>query len=285
MSVAVAIFAHQEERRIAGCLASLPLDRADTVFHVLVNGTTDATAMRARQAAGGRRNVIVHDIAAGGKSRTWNHFVHDLLSDETDIIVFMDGDAEIIAGSIDALVADLALHPTANAAAGMPVNGREMELYRKNLRVERGLFGDLYALSGRFVAAIRERGLRLPDDLIGDDGLVASWAHTDLAPDADWQLDRVIACEEAGFACEPVGLARPSTWRMQYKRMINYSVRYFQNRIVSDIMMREGPGGLPPRLSLLYPAWLLRWKPRPGIAGWFDRKALARIRARADAER
>ena len=278
MTVAVAIFAHQEEKRIATCLGSLPLDRADTLFHVLVNGTTDATLVRAREAAGGRSNVIVHDIAAGGKSRTWNHLVHDLLNGSEQAVVFLDGDAEIQSGSIDALVADLAAHPHANAAAGMPVNGRMAQTYRRNLRAEGGLFGDLYALSGRFVGAIRMRGLRLPDDLIGDDGLVAAWAHTDLQKDSGWDVPRVIACDGAGFACEQVSLTRPSTWTMQYKRLINYSVRFFQNRIVSDIMTRQGPDGLPPRLSSLYSDWLPRFRPRGGISAWFDRKALARMR-------
>ena len=277
MTVAVAIFAHQEEKRIATCLGSLPLDRADTLFHVLVNGTTDATVARAREAAGGRSNVIVHDIAAGGKSRTWNHLVHDLLNGSEQAVVFLDGDAEIQSGSIDALVADLAAHPHANAAAGMPVNGRMAQTYRRNLRAEGGLFGDLYALSGRFVGAIRTRGLRLPDDLIGDDGLVAAWAHTDLQKDSGWDVTRVIACDGAGFACEQVSLTRPSTWTMQYKRLINYSVRFFQNRIVSDIMTRQGPDGLPPRLSSLYLDWLPRFRPRGGISAWFDRKALARM--------
>ncbi|EQB32429.1 glycosyltransferase family 2 protein [Sphingobium ummariense] len=281
MKVAVAIFAHQEERRIGACLSSLPLDRAETIFHILVNGSTDATADRARTRAGGRSNVIVHDIAAGGKSRTWNHFIHALLTGDEDAVVLLDGDAEIVAGSIDALVETLKTCPQANAVAGMPVNGRQVELYRRNLKIEGGLFGDLYALSGRFVGMIRARGLRLPDDLIGDDGLVAAWAHTDLQTDHGWVMERVAACEAAGFACEPVRLTQPSTWRMQYKRMINYSVRFYQNRIISDIMAREGPDGLPPRLGALYGEWLPRFRPRPLPTGWFDRKALARMRAAA----
>lgn len=279
MTVAVAIFAHQEERRIGLCLASLPLDRADTIFHVLVNGTTDATAERARDAAGGRSNVFVHDIQAGGKSRTWNHMVHGLLTGTEEAVIFMDGDAQIMAGSIDALVATLAADPRANATAGMPMNGRMAETYRRNLQAEGGLFGDLYALSGRFVTAIRVQELRLPDDLIGDDGLIAAWAHTDLLPDHAWVAERVTASQDAGFICEQVSLARPSTWAMQYKRLINYSVRFFQNRIVSDIMTREGPAGLPARLAILYPQWLPRFRPRPGIIAWFDRKALARMRS------
>ncbi len=279
MTVAVAIFAHQEERRIALCLASIPLDRPDTLFHILVNGTTDSTADVARKSAGSRANVIVHDLQAGGKSRTWNHMVHGLLTGNEDAVIFMDGDAEITPGSFDSLIADLAAHPEVNAAAGMPMNGRMAATYRDGLRAEGGLFGDLYALSGRFVKDIRTRGLRLPEDLIGDDGLVASWAHTGLYPDSHWVHERVLMCDGAGFLAEQVSLLHPATWRMQYRRLINYSVRFFQNRIVSDIMTREGPDGLPARLASLYPQWLPRFRPRPGLTAWFDRKALRRMKA------
>lgn len=277
MGIAVGIFAYQEERRIGVCLSSLPLDRPDTVYHVLVNGSTDATAARARSAASGRSNVLVHDIAAGGKSRTWNHFVHDLLIGDDQAVIFLDGDAEIAPGSIDRLVGTLEKKGV-NAASAMPLNGRLASRYRDMLREEGGLFGDLYALSGDFVNRVRARGLRLPEDLIGDDGLVAAWAHTDLSTDAAWERERIAACEDAGFLCEPVRLARPLTWKMQYCRMINYSVRFFQNRIVSDIMGRDGPGGLPHELRVLYPSWLPRFAPRPGPTGLFDRKALARMR-------
>lgn len=281
MPVAVGIFAHQEERRIAACLASLPLDRADTVFHVLVNGSSDRTAERAREAAGGRTNVIVHDVAQGGKSRTWNHFIHDLLTGEESAVILLDGDAQIVSGSIDALVDTLARHPKAMAAAGLPANGRLMQVYRDELRDDGGVFGDLYALSGRFTAAVRDQGYRLPDDLIGDDGLVGAWAHTALGRDEAWDQARILYCEGAGFLCEPVSLWKPVTWAIHYRRMINYSVRYYQNRIVSDIMTREGPAGLPRRLSDLYREWLERWSPRPLPTGWFDRKALARMRQAA----
>jgi glycosyltransferase involved in cell wall biosynthesis len=280
MSLGVAIFAHNEARRIGASLASLPLDRADTRFHVLVNGSTDDTADIARAALSGRSNAVVHDLAQGGKARTWNRFVHDI-GEVHDACIFMDGDAEIAAGSFDALAAALAAHPSANAAAAMPLNGRRAAAYRAQIKAEGGLFGDLYALSGAFVAEIRARGVRLPEDLIGDDGLICAWAMTGLDTDAHWDKARVVACEGAGFLCEPVAIANPATWRIQYRRMIAYSVRHFQNRIVSDIMAREGPAGLPPRLSSLYRQWLPRLRPRGGVTGWFDRKALAKMRAAA----
>ncbi|WP_336973073.1 glycosyltransferase [Sphingobium aromaticiconvertens] len=277
MGQAVAIFAHQEEQRIAACLASLPLDRPDTVFHVLINGSTDQTGARAKAAAGGRPHVVIHDLHPGGKSRTWNHMVHTLLTGRESAVIFLDGDARIAPGSVDALIAALEADPSVNAAAGMPLNGRQADQYRQSLREERGLFGDLYALSGSFLSAIRAQRLRLPTDLIGDDGLVAAWAHTNLQTDAHWSRERVIACEEAGFLCDPVSLLHPASWSMQYRRMVNYSVRFFQNRIISDIMAKEGPTGLPERLTDLYPAWLDQLSPRPGVIGWFDRRALARI--------
>ena len=280
MGIAVGIFAHQEERRIGACLASLPLDRADMLYHVLVNGSTDTTAAKAREIAAGRPNVRVHDIAQGGKSRTWNHLIHDLLDGSQDAVVLLDGDAEIAPGSIDALAQAVASDGV-NAAAGMPLNGRMAAHYRHLLSTDGGLFGDLYALSGQFVNRIRARGLRLPNDLIGDDGLVAAWAHTDLQTDAAWHHNRIVACEQAGFLCEPVRLTSPASWRMQYRRMTNYSLRFFQNRIVSDIMSGQGPDGLPLELRSLYATWLPRLAPRSGPTGWFDRKALERMRQAA----
>ncbi len=280
MGIAVGIFAHQEERRIGACLASLPLDRADMLYHVLVNGSTDTTAAKAREIAAGRPNVRVHDIAQGGKSRTWNHLIHNVLDGSQDAVILLDGDAEIAPGSIDALAQAVASDGV-NAAAGMPLNGRMAAHYRHLLSTDGGLFGDLYALSGHFVNRIRARGLRLPNDLIGDDGLVAAWAHTDLQTDAAWHHNRIVACEQAGFLCEPVRLTSPASWRMQYRRMTNYSLRFFQNRIVSDIMGRQGPDGLPHELRSLYGAWLPRLSPRSGPTGWFDRKALERMRQAA----
>ena len=65
---------------------------------------------------------------------------------------------------------------------------------------------------------------------------------------------------------------------MQYKRLINYSVRHFQNIIISSIMRGPGPQALPPRLAVLYGEWLPRLRARPGLVqGWFDARALRRM--------
>ncbi|MBK5264532.1 MAG: glycosyltransferase [Alphaproteobacteria bacterium] len=282
MSHCVAIFAHEEERRIEACLANLPLDRTEIDFHVLVNGSSDRTAELAQLSARKRANVHIHDLHPGGKARTWNRFVFDIDKGRHDVIIFMDGDATIKPGSLDALADTLAANPLANAASGMPLNGRNHLTYQAELKRDRGLFGDLYALRGDFLRRMQGRNIRLPEDLIGDDGLIAALAATDLRSDAHWDKERVVPCEDAGFYCEPVNLLTPRTLPLQYRRMINYSIRYFQNRIISDIMQNTGPEGLPERLTDLYPDYLPSFHARrsPGVA-WFDFLALRRMTGQA----
>jgi hypothetical protein len=142
-----------------------------------------------------------------------------------------------------------------------------------------GMFGDLYALRGEFLERMRVSAVRLPNDLIGEDSLLGALAKTDLADIKSWQDTRIVPCTEAGFLCEPVRLISPSGLSLQYRRMINYSVRYFQNKIISSIMS-TGPAGLPRKLSDTYSEWIDRFKPRRNVKWWwFDRVALQRMRA------
>jgi glycosyltransferase involved in cell wall biosynthesis len=272
--IVVCVLAHNEERRIGACLASLPLGDPAVAVHVVVNGSTDRTAQIAR----GFAAVTVHDWPQGGKARSWNRFVFDTPGIDGDVFVFVDGDAEVADGSIPALAGALE-DPGVNAAAGMPMNGRRAERYRQEMVAGHGLFGDLYALSGRFVARLRAGGIRLPEDLIGDDSLIGALAKTDGADERGWREARLLPLSAAGFFCEPTRLSLASL-RNQYRRMIAYSTRHFQNRIVSEIMRGPGPAALPVRMADLYPDWLSRFRPRAHPAWWwFDRRALARMRA------
>lgn len=276
--ICVAVLAHNEEARIAACLASLPLGDPTVAIHVIVNGSTDDTALIAEAIAARADNVAVHVYRKGGKARSWNRFLFEGLDAFHRFHIFVDGDAEVLPGSVPALAAILEASPGANAAAGLPMNGRRVAAYQQQMRREHGLFGDLYALRGSFLARMKDAAIRLPDDVIGDDGLICAMAKTDLASESQWLDSRVVVCEQAGFLCAPVRLASPSSWRMQYRRMINYSVRHFQNRMISTIMRGPGPAGLPRLMAELYPVALADFHPRRDIRfGWFDRIALRKM--------
>jgi glycosyltransferase involved in cell wall biosynthesis len=278
MTIQITVLAHNEERRIAACLESLPLAEEGIAVAVVVNGSTDGTADIVRGYAS--RGVRLVEYAEGGKARSWNRFMLDE-TPEADAYVFVDGDARLLPGTVRALERCLQANPRANAAAGMPRNGRRAAYYRQLLVEEHGLFGDCYALSGEFVRRMRASGLRLPDDLVGDDSLIAALANNDLGRDADRREDAVVPCQVGGFLCEPTP-PTPGGARLQARRMVNYSVRHFQNRIISALMQGEGPAALPQRMADLYPEWLPRLRPRFSPLWFaFDRRALARMRGAA----
>ena len=156
--ICIAVLAHNEEERIAACLNSLPLGDAQVAIHVIVNGSTDATAAIAGGVAAAARNVRAHIYSEGGKARSWNRFLFDDLKSFHETHIFVDGDAEIMRGSVAALHDALGSNPHANAAAGLPMNGRGVESYRRAMRAESGLFGDLYALRGDFLGLVGAEG-------------------------------------------------------------------------------------------------------------------------------
>lgn len=280
--VCVAVLIHNEERRLAACLDSLPLGDPYFAVHAVINGSTDGSLAIAQGYATRYSNLTVHQYQQGGKSRSWNRFLFVDLPTFHNTHIFVDGDAVIVPGSLQALEAMLAHNPRCNAVAALPGNGRQAEYYRTQMQKSHGIFGDLYALRGDFLTRMKAHSIRLPDDLIGDDGLIGALAKTDLDNENHWDETRLLPVLDAAFLCEPVSLVSPHTWRMQYKRMINYSVRHFQNRIISDIMRGAGPKALPRDLAALYPAYLSSFSPRKGLAArWFDRIALQRMARQA----
>lgn len=276
--IVVTVLAHQEERRIAQCLESLPLADPDVAVHLVVNGSSDRTAEIGHGVARMFPGLQVHELEQGGKSRSWNRFNFDMLPRFGRTHVFVDGDAVIAPGSIAALDRALAERPHANAASGFPLNGRGAAQYAESIERQRGLFGDLYALRGDFLARMKAQAIRLPVDLVGDDGLVGALAKTDLRHEDHWDDERVVPVRGAGFYCEPVRLRDPGSFAMHYKRLVNYSVRHLQNRLVSQIMRGPGPPGLPQRMSALYAANRESLVPRAGLPdAWFDRRAIRRM--------
>ena len=91
LRVDLGVFAHDEAAGIAAMVAGLraqvPPPGVDLRLLVLANGCRDDTVARARAAG-----AEVADLPQGGKSRTWNRFVHDLSRPEADLLVFCDAD-------------------------------------------------------------------------------------------------------------------------------------------------------------------------------------------------
>ncbi len=128
------IFAHNEERDLPLLLGDicrqdiLESEEAGVEFHLLANACTDGTvemAHRFGECAPLAGKLFVHDLAEGGKSRTWNRFVHDIAPQGADILGFLDADIRLAdTGLLSGLVNGLARREDLKAFVSRPVADR-----------------------------------------------------------------------------------------------------------------------------------------------------------------
>lgn len=198
MRVDLGIFAHDEGATIARMVAGvLAQDRGGLDLRVLVlaNGCTDDTAARARAAG-----AEVADLPEGGKSRTWNRFVHDLSRSDAEVLIFADADIELPKpDTLLQLVALLQARPGLHVANSRPVKDivarpEGLGLQDRLIAMAGGTLDDWRtAICGQLYAmpAARARAHHLPIGLPVEDGFLRAMVLTDglTAPEDLSRLD------------------------------------------------------------------------------------------------
>lgn len=186
MKVDIGIFAHDEAAGIAAVVAAFLAQRRDGLdlrVLVLANGCRDATAALARAAG-----AEVADLPEGGKSRTWNRFVHDLSRPDAAMLVFADADIELpepdmVLRLVQGLAARPGLHvmnsrPVKDIVArpeGLSLQDRLIALAGGTLDDwRRAICGQLYAMP-----AARARAHWMPVGLPVEDGFLRAMVLTD----------------------------------------------------------------------------------------------------------
>lgn len=100
-TVSVGIFAHDEAENIPTILKTLNAQNIfrnpefDVKVYLLANGCSDQTVSIATEFLLSKKHsydLNVIDLERGGKSRTWNFFVHNVVKEESDYVMFMDAD-------------------------------------------------------------------------------------------------------------------------------------------------------------------------------------------------
>jgi glycosyltransferase involved in cell wall biosynthesis len=201
LTVDVGVFAHNEAKGIAAMVAGLlAQDRSDIDLRVVIlaNGCTDDTVALARAAG-----AEVADLPQGGKSRTWNRFVHDLSRPEADVLIFADADIEFTAPDcLQRLATGLVARPQLWVLNSQPVKDivarpQGLSAVDKIIAAAGGglddwktaICGQLYAMP-----AARARTLHLPVGLPVEDGFLRAMVLTDalVNPEA---MDRIDGLE------------------------------------------------------------------------------------------
>ena len=131
LNIDIAVFAHNEESKVGAMIAELSrqtiFSRPATAIRlsVLANGCTDGTVRTAKRFSDlflGAHVLAVYDLAARGKSLTWNRFVHDLSRKDADFFVFCDSDIRLPdASTLESLLDFLISRPELVATSSLPV--------------------------------------------------------------------------------------------------------------------------------------------------------------------
>lgn len=180
--------------RLASQLASQTLFTTPNRFQIVVvaNGCTDDTASAADTAfrAAFKRHaktaLLIHETPLGGKARSWNLAVHELLDAEADIAIFVDADIELVDDRVlEEMAAQLASAPALVAVSGQPVKDiakkpRKSLVDRFSLIVSEQSVTS-HAINGSLYAArmAELRKIWLPVPTPGEDGLLSAMIHTD----------------------------------------------------------------------------------------------------------
>ncbi|WP_338663922.1 glycosyltransferase family A protein [Pararoseomonas sp. SCSIO 73927] len=208
-----AVFGRNEAPFIAGCLRALAAAGSGRDLHVtvLLNGTTDDSAVRAAAAlrgAGLRGRVFL--IPQADKANALNHYIH-ALRPRAETGFFVDAYAAVEPDALTRLAAGLLAHPAARAAAAVPSTGRSAAALRRRMRAEPGLHGSLFALRGGFLDRIAAAGVRLPLGLYRGDGLIGSLVLHDLdTARGGWRTERLVVEERATWRAPRLN---PLRWR------------------------------------------------------------------------
>jgi len=194
--VDIGVFAHNEARSIVRMLGELT--RQDTTgldlrILLLANGCTDDTVAQARSfvpadsTANARIEVI--DLPQGGKSRTWNRFVHDLSRPDVDVLIFSDADIGIpepdsLLRLVQGLLSNRRLHAfNSHPIKDIVYRPKDLSMMDKAIAMgsetltnwKKAICGSLYAMP-----ATRARALYMPIGLAVEDGFLRAMILTDV---------------------------------------------------------------------------------------------------------
>jgi glycosyltransferase involved in cell wall biosynthesis len=278
---AVAVFAHNEEYKILSTLNSIinQEDAQNFVCFILNNGSRDRTKEIILDFIKDDDRFQLVQIDLGDKSNAWNYYVYHI-APQAEIFFFMDGDVTITPDAFLRITEQMNRSANTMAIGTFQLNGRNAEDYRALWSQQPGVSGALYALRPSIIETVRALSIRLPIGLVGDDSLVGVLVATDFGRDSEWAMGRIEMCDAAGFYCNPLNPFRLADLRLQYRRMIRYSLRRYQNLIIKKILENEDATCIPATATQLYQRHpdvvKVRW--RGPIWTWFDFLAWLRVR-------
>ncbi|MGH8597254.1 MAG: glycosyltransferase family 2 protein, partial [Gammaproteobacteria bacterium] len=177
--------------------------------------------------------------------------------------------------ALPSLASALDEFPNAKAAGGMPATGRDRDAWRLRMVQFGRLAGNLYALRGSFVRRLRERQIRMPVGLIGEDFLVSWLVATGIESRAMLaEGPQCVFNPAAQFSFRSLSLARLSDYRLYLRRKWRYVWRALQHEMLINTLNALGLDAMPRSVNELY-----RDGPLPSRLKWVGPETPMRLLA------
>ena len=262
----VAIFASRESSQtLALCVEAVfeASGSVPTLVDVLVNGNRALAQDAARElfqltARSDQTSLRVWFIPLGDKAQAWNEYVHRL-SVPSDLYFFVDGYTRLHRHALDVIEAGLGSDAVALAASGVPTDGPSARALRAEMLRHGGIHGNLYALRGATLSAVRAKGIRLPLGIYRTDPLIGAAICFALDPEHfEWDQHRIRVEEKATWSLPPDRWWLPQSLHTRFARMLRQAQGRIENCAIHDhlALKRRSPRSLPTTARELVNHWL-----------------------------
>ncbi len=260
----VAIFAARETpavlaETVRAAIAACAGKRA--TIDVLINGNQELATRFADTVAtiaSGECTLRVWSIAAPDKSHTWNEYVHRIW-EGSGLAFFVDGYARVKPDALRAIEQHLTTTPRAMAASGVPSCGRSAAQLRERMLRTGGIHGNLYALRGSSMEALRSTGFRFPLGLYRTDPMLGAALTFRLDPaNNQWTRGSVVAVGGATWDVEGISEMTYKNVVGYFKRRLRQAFGVLESQAFREHMSikRQSPQSLPVTAQEMINNWL-----------------------------
>ncbi len=246
-SYSIVMFAYNEEKHIEASVRSIFNNVDDRLksLSVIANGCTDTTVSilknMAQKSAFEKLKII--DLPIGDKCNAWNEYVHNLHSN-SEVHFFTDADVEFTEMAFPRMFDTLIHDEEAQAVAGLPFSGRNIEEYRKLVIEQKCLFGNCYAVKRSFLELVQHKQFFLPIGLCWIDSAITKVVKRDIIDRDDPIQERVTFDLHCGYKFKSLSPFKLDDIKLYFSRISRYQTGKLQETYLEHISFIQWPRNL-----------------------------------------
>ena len=243
----IVMFAYNEEKNIEKSVSSIFNNVDDNLnfLTVIANGCTDNTLTLLHELKS-KKNLtklnIIH-LELGDKCNAWNQYIHHLHTDSS-VHFFTDADVEFTDMAFPQMFSKLMSDDNAQAIAGLPFSGRNIEQYRQLVTEQKCLFGNCYGVKHSFLTLAQEKQFYLPIGLGWIDSAITKVIKRDIEDRDDPIQARVTYEPTCGYKFNSLSLFKPDDIKLYFSRIARYQTGKLQEKYLEKMSFIEWPRNL-----------------------------------------